>query len=70
MNIYRPSDNYNVNNYQVPSMPNGTPRKLLDVSKSKKIGWTYTTKLETGIMQKHVMISKKINAFNSRNLIY
>lgn len=29
--------------------PNGTPRKLLDVSKAKSLGWTYKTKLEDGI---------------------
>lgn len=29
--------------------PNGTPRKLLDVSKSKAMGWSYKVKLEDGI---------------------
>lgn len=29
--------------------PNGTPRKLMDVSKMKKLGWQYTTELEDGI---------------------
>lgn len=29
--------------------PNGTPRKLLDVSKAKALGWTYKTELEEGI---------------------
>jgi GDP-L-fucose synthase len=29
--------------------PNGTPRKLLDVSKAKALGWTYKTELEDGI---------------------
>ena len=29
--------------------PNGTPRKLLDVSKATTLGWTYTTELEEGI---------------------
>jgi len=29
--------------------PNGTPRKLLDVSKAKCLGWTYSTELEEGI---------------------
>ena len=31
------------------SKPNGTPRKLLDVSKSAALGWTYKTELEDGI---------------------
>ena len=29
--------------------PNGTPRKLLDVSKATKLGWKYRTELENGI---------------------
>lgn len=29
--------------------PNGTPRKLLDVSKATTLGWTYQTELEEGI---------------------
>ena len=31
------------------SKPNGTPRKLLDVSKATTLGWTYRTELEDGI---------------------
>lgn len=31
------------------SKPNGTPRKLLDVSKAKGLGWTYKTELKDGI---------------------
>ncbi|MCQ2251775.1 MAG: GDP-L-fucose synthase, partial [Bacteroidales bacterium] len=31
------------------SRPNGTPRKLLDVSKAEKLGWKYKTELEDGI---------------------
>lgn len=31
------------------SKPNGTPRKLLDVSKAAALGWTYRTELEEGI---------------------
>lgn len=32
-----------------PSKPNGTPRKLLDVSKLNELGWHYRTELEDGI---------------------
>ena len=31
------------------SKPDGTPRKLMDVSKMKEVGWQYTTELELGI---------------------
>ena len=30
-------------------MPNGTPRKLLDVSKARAMGWSYTTELPEGL---------------------
>lgn len=32
-----------------PTKPDGTPRKLLDVSKLEKLGWHYKTELEDGI---------------------
>lgn len=32
-----------------PSKPDGTPRKLLDVSKLEKLGWHYKTELDEGI---------------------
>jgi len=32
-----------------PSKPDGTPRKLLDVSKLKELGWSYSIDLEEGI---------------------
>lgn len=32
-----------------PTKPNGTPRKLLDVSKATNLGWTYKIELEDGI---------------------
>ncbi|ETP70975.1 nucleoside-diphosphate-sugar epimerase [Lachnospiraceae bacterium JC7] len=31
------------------SKPNGTPRKLLDVSKAENLGWKYKTELEEGL---------------------
>jgi GDP-L-fucose synthase len=31
------------------SKPNGTPRKLLDVSKAASLGWKYKTELEQGL---------------------
>ncbi len=31
------------------SKPNGTPRKLLDVSKATALGWRYSTELEEGV---------------------
>ena len=32
-----------------PSKPDGTPRKLLDVSKLENLGWKYKTELRDGI---------------------
>ena len=32
-----------------PSKPDGTPRKLLDVSKLESLGWKYKTELRDGI---------------------
>lgn len=29
--------------------PDGTPRKLMDVSKMKEVGWSYRTALQEGI---------------------
>ena len=38
-----------VDNKWDTTRPNGTPRKLLDVSKATKLGWSYKTELEDGI---------------------
>ena len=40
---------YNGKIYFNPEMPDGTPRKLLDVSKLKDLGWEYKTSLLDGI---------------------
>ena len=34
--------------------PNGTPRKLLDVSKAEGLGWKYKTELEEGIRLSYI----------------
>ncbi len=39
------------------SKPDGTPRKLLDVSKIKKLGWKYTTSLKEGIEKTYCVLS-------------
>ena len=45
------------------SRPNGTPRKLLDVSKATERGWTYTTELEDGIRETyHDFLTNPIRA--------
>jgi len=35
-------------------MPNGTPRKLLDVSKLNELGWKYKTNLREGIEKTYI----------------
>jgi GDP-L-fucose synthase len=35
-------------------MPNGTPRKLLDVSKLSELGWKYQTNLKEGIQKTYI----------------
>ena len=35
-------------------MPNGTPRKLLDVSKLSELGWKYKTNLKKGIQKTYI----------------
>ena len=36
------------------SKPDGTPRKLMDVSKMKELGWQYSTELEDGIKKTYL----------------
>ena len=40
--------------------PDGTPRKLMDVSKMKKVGWKYTTELEEGIEKTYAWFLENI----------
>ena len=44
------------------SKPNGTPRKLLDVSKAKALGWTYKTELRDGIKLAYEDFLRKENS--------
>lgn len=41
------------------SKPNGTPRKLLDVSKARNLGWVYKTELKDGIQLAYQDFLKK-----------
>ena len=41
------------------SKPDGTPRKLMDVSKMKAMGWTYSTELDEGIEKNLQMVFRK-----------
>ena len=42
------------------SKPDGTPRKLMDVSKMKEMGWNYTTELEIGIQKTYLWFIENI----------
>jgi len=44
------------------SKPDGTPRKLMDVSKMKKVGWEYTTELEDGIKKTYQWFLENIDS--------
>ncbi|MEC9302816.1 MAG: GDP-L-fucose synthase [Bacteroidota bacterium] len=50
------------------SKPDGTPRKLMDVSKMKAMGWSYTTKLDEGIEKTYKWFLKNINNFKELKL--
>jgi len=41
--------------------PDGTPRKLMDVSKMKEVGWEYSTELEDGIKKTYKWFLDNIN---------
>ena len=44
------------------SKPDGTPRKLMDVSKMKEIGWEYSTELEYGIQKTYQWFLENIDS--------
>lgn len=43
------------------SKPDGTPRKLLDVSKLQSLGWSSTTDLDSGLAQTYAWFNDNIN---------
>ena len=45
------------------SKPDGTPRKLMDVSKMKSMGWTYSTELDKGIEKTYHWFLENINNY-------
>ena len=50
------------------SKPDGTPRKLMDVSKMKEMGWTYSTELGEGIEKTYQWFLENINNFKEVKL--
>jgi GDP-L-fucose synthase len=50
------------------SKPDGTPRKLMDVSKMKKLGWEYSTGLENGIQKTYQWFLENIDAIKEIKL--
>jgi|TARA_B100001094_G_scaffold226065_1_gene220422 GDP-L-fucose synthase len=48
--------------------PDGSPRKLMDVSKMKAIGWQYSTELEAGIQKTYTWFLENINNFKELKL--
>ena len=50
------------------SKPDGTPRKLLDVSKIKKMGWQYSTELEEGIKKTYRWFLNNIDSIKKIKL--
>jgi GDP-L-fucose synthase len=47
------------------SKPDGTPRKLLNISKMKNIGWKYSTELNDGIKKTFEWYLKNLNSLKN-----
>jgi GDP-L-fucose synthase len=43
------------------SKPDGTPRKLMDVSRINKLGWKYKTSLKNGIQKAYKWYLSNVN---------
>ena len=50
------------------SKPDGTPRKLMDVSKIKELGWQYSTELEDGIQKTYQWFLENIDVIKEIKL--
>ncbi|MDC3070905.1 GDP-L-fucose synthase [Bacteroidota bacterium] len=50
------------------SKPDGTPRKLLDISRAEKVGWTFKTNLDEGIDKTYNWFLKNLNNFKEVKL--
>ena len=50
------------------SKPDGTPRKLMDISKMEAIGWKYETELEEGIKKTYAWFLENIENFKQLKL--
>lgn len=50
------------------SKPDGSPRKLMDVSKMKEIGWEYSTELENGIQKTYHWFLQNIESIKEIKL--
>ena len=50
------------------SKPDGTPRKLMDVSKMKDMGWTYSIELDEGIEKTYKWFLENIKNFKEVKL--
>ena len=48
------------------SKPDGTPKKLLDISKLKKMGWEYSTELELGIKKTYHWFLNNFDTFKEK----
>ena len=48
--------------------PDGTPKKLMDVSKMKELGWEYSTELEDGIKKTYNWFLENINSIKEIKL--
>jgi len=48
--------------------PDGTPRKLMDVSKMKEIGWQYTTELDEGVEKTYKWFLENIDTIKKIKL--